>query len=467
MESALLFSWRPAWLNFRALLVGGFAGSISGCVPVPQQAGAVGGGWRRFLRLWLVAVACLVDRGWADRGLPANVRFEIFGGGLPTGRGRSAAGSISVRPEADASSFSLLQWIMSNKSPIDTIQLPQGGGAISGMGEKFSPDLFTGTGNFSVPIAVPPGRNGMQPSLSLGYSTGSGNSPFGLGWGLSVPGVMRSTSKGLPRYVESSEFRDQSSELRGGSLADTFVLSGAEDLVPVPGGSALAFGELGFVQWYRPRTEGLFARIERHLDAANDFWKVWTKEGLVSYYGTENAAGNDPCTVHDPADPSKVFGWKLSRTEDVFRNRIVYVYERDLVNVDGAHFWEQSYLKSVMWNDFKDGLDERYLTTVEFVYGKRPDPFSEYHAGFEVRTVRRCEEIQILHHPTLTGGSVDTLVKSYKLTYLDERVAVGDLPAELLPLNGVSLLARVQVFGHDGSAVEALPPLDFGYSTFE
>ena len=32
------------------------------------------------------------------------------------------------------------------------ISLPKGGGAVSGLGEKFAPDLFTGTGNFSVPI---------------------------------------------------------------------------------------------------------------------------------------------------------------------------------------------------------------------------------------------------------------------------------------------------------------------------
>lgn len=49
---------------------------------------------------------------------------------------------------------------MSNKSgdPSQTIALPKGGGALSGIGEKFSPDLFTGTGNFTVPITVPPGR---------------------------------------------------------------------------------------------------------------------------------------------------------------------------------------------------------------------------------------------------------------------------------------------------------------------
>jgi hypothetical protein len=77
----------------------------------------------------------------------------------------------------------------------NVISLPKGGGAVAGMGESFSPDLFTGTGNFSVPIAVPPGRNGLQPSLTLGYSTGSGNGPFGLGWNMGLPGVARKTTR--------------------------------------------------------------------------------------------------------------------------------------------------------------------------------------------------------------------------------------------------------------------------------
>ena len=107
---------------------------------------------------------------------------------------------------------------MSNKSSTSIINVPKGGGAQKGIGEKFSPDLFTGTGNFTVPLALPPGRNGFQPELNLVYSTGNGNSPFGLGWRLSIPGVSRKTTKGIPRFDDAK---------------DTFILSGAEDLVPV------------------------------------------------------------------------------------------------------------------------------------------------------------------------------------------------------------------------------------------
>src|SRR5437762_73939 len=84
--------------------------------------------------------------------------------------------------------------------------------------------------------------------LSLVDSTGNGNGPFGLGWSLSIPGVSRKTSKGIPLYDDAK---------------DTFLLSGAEDLVPVPGGPPGAIR-------YRPRTEGLFAHIDHHRDAKND-----------------------------------------------------------------------------------------------------------------------------------------------------------------------------------------------------
>src|SRR5262250_3320416 len=97
-----------------------------------------------------------------------------------------------------------------------TISLPKGGGAIKGIGETFQPNLFSGTGNHTIPLAISPGRNDFGPKLSLAYSSGNGNGIFGLGWQLAIPRITRKTEKGLPRYDDS----------------DVFVLSGAEDLVP-------------------------------------------------------------------------------------------------------------------------------------------------------------------------------------------------------------------------------------------
>ena len=99
------------------------------------------------------------------------------------------------------------------------------------MGEKFAANPVTGTGSLSVPVPTSPGRSGFGPSLSLSYDSGSGNGPFGLGWSLSTPAIVRKTDKGLPLYDDAAE-------------SDVFLLSGAEDLVPVrqPDGSLFEDG---------------------------------------------------------------------------------------------------------------------------------------------------------------------------------------------------------------------------------
>ena len=102
----------------------------------------------------------------------------------------------------------------------ETISLPKGGGALRGPGEKFAPDLQTGTGNFSIPIALPPCRHGLQPGLSLVYSSGNGNSVFGLGCSSSLPGISRKTFHGAPRYNEVVHSGDE--------RRDVFILSGAD-----------------------------------------------------------------------------------------------------------------------------------------------------------------------------------------------------------------------------------------------
>src|SRR6266536_4773845 len=144
---------------------------------------------------------------------------------------------------------------------VPSLSLPKGGGAIKGINEKFSANPVTGTGSLSVPIFTTPSRADFYPKLSLSYDSGAGTGSFGLGWNLSIPSITRKTDKGLPKYQDAEE-------------SDIFILSEAEDLVPVftlsgndwtsvipPDKSEQ--GVTYTVRPYRPRVEGLFARIER------------------------------------------------------------------------------------------------------------------------------------------------------------------------------------------------------------
>jgi RHS repeat-associated protein len=331
---------------------------------------------------------------------------------------------------------------MANKSnpASQSISVPHGGGALQGIGETFSPDPHTGTGNFTVPIAVPPGRNGFQPQLSLAYSTGSGNGPYGLGWSFTIPAISRKTSKGIPRYQADGSSQE----------SDTFLLS--EELIQV--------GSTGDVTRYRPRTEGLFGRIERHTTPATDHWEVRSRDGLLSVYGTPLARSDDPATIANPDRRTDVFSWKLTKTVDPFGNTIEYEYERDAGDT-ADHHWDQLYLKRIRYADFAqpgDGGRIDFLASVTFVYDGRPDPFSDHRAGFELRTRRRCTRIEIRTH-----ADRERLVRVCRLIYLDQR----GLPIEQTPSNGTSLLSQVQVEGCDGDLRESLPPLEFGYTAFE
>ena len=339
-----------------------------------------------------------------------------------------------------------------------TISLPKGGGAIRGIGEKFAANPVTGTGSLRIPIPTSPGRAGFGPQLSLSYDSGSGNGPFGVGWTLSISSITRKTDKGLPLYDDAAE-------------SDVYVLSGAEDLVPllgddgrrVPGDTTVPDYT---IDRYRPRIEGLFARIERWTDRNGAIhWRTISRDNVTTIYGRDNASRIfDPAQSTAPA-PTRIFSWLMCETYDDKGNAAVYHYvSEDDEGVDRTQANERNrvrtanrYLKCVKYGNrdsrlIKPDLKQAtWLFEVVFDYGEghyeeldldparreaeqhrfvqatsrrglrrivRPDPFSSYRAGFEVRTYRRCQRILMFHvFPEL--GPEPYLVRSTELDYAD------------------------------------------------
>ena len=320
-----------------------------------------------------------------------------------------------------------------SSAPDQIISLPSGGGAMRGLGETFSPDLQTGTGNLVIPIKSPPGRNGMEPRLALRYSTGRANGPLGLGWALSVPRIARMTAHGVPTYRDS----------------DKFVVSGADELLPVE--------RLGDGTRYRPQTEADFARIVHHgFDSragpgSPDYWEVIGKDGLVSVYGTLPSAGvssGDPALTVDPQDPSRIFAWELTSTSDPLGNLVEYEYAADACDVDG-HRWRRPMLRRIRYVDHAGGAGSlRFLVTISLDDEARPDTFSAYTSGFEVRTARRYRSLTVAVHP-----GDDQLVCRYEFGYEQDEY------------DGASLLTRVTLVGFaaDGTERRELPPVRLRY----
>lgn len=396
-----------------------------------------------------------------------------------------------------------------------SISLPKGGGAIRGMGEKFAANPVTGTGSMTVPIATSPGRSGFGPQLSLSYDSGAGNGPFGFGWSLSFPAITRETEKGLPQYRDAEE-------------SDVFILPGAEDLAPVlveKNGQwereqlprRKVAGKQYKIQRYRPRIEGLSARIELWSNQADDkdtFWRSISKDNITTWYGkTENSR------ILDPAARANIFSWLICQSYDDKGNVIVYRYkEEESGNVDLIQANERNrtrnanrYLKRIYYGNrepylpvltdiqwpqppdsnpvsdppnyyFKvvfDYDDGHYFEAAPDAEGRvyaqpvcspptsaqwstRVDPFSTYRAGFEIRTHRLCQRVLMFHHFPAELGTPDCLVRSMDFTYSYE----NDPKDARNPI--YSFLDSVSQSGYlrqrNRYLKRSLPPVEFGYT---
>ncbi len=364
-----------------------------------------------------------------------------------------------------------------------SVSLPKGGGAISGIGEKFQASPVTGTGSLSVPIAISPGRPDFSPQLSLSYDSGSGNSPFGLGWNISLPSISRKTAKGIPEYRDEIE-------------SDTFLLSGAEDLVPAliekqgKWERVIIEQNSHTIYRYRPRIEGLFARIERWVDNVTGIshWRAVTKDNVTTIYGESPEA-----RIADPEDDKRIFQWLIEKSFDDKGNIIVYEYKKeDLENVKSSLLYEKNrlngkqtftnqYLKYAKYGNtlpYKEqdnfSQENKWLFQLVFDYGEhdkanpaveeqqlwplRSDPFSECRAGFEIRTYRLCQRV-LMFHNFEELDSQPCLVRSTGLIHDENPVA--------------SLVTSIIHSGYqkaDNTAEymkESMPPLEFKYTEAE
>lgn len=368
-----------------------------------------------------------------------------------------------------------------SKEPV--ISLPKGGGALRGIGEKFQANPVTGTASLAVPIAVTPGRSGFGPSLSLSYDSGGGNGAFGLGWSLSLPLIGRRTDKGLPRY------RDD---------LDIFILSGAEDLVPMLAKNATqespARTQDGYIiRRYCPRIEGLFARIEKWTsttDATDVFWRSITPDNITTFYGRDASS-----RVVNPSDPSHIYQWLICASYDKRGNALLYEYKEEdsaAVLLDTSNEQNRTtasrsankYPKRIRYGNRFPGRptivtnDADWLFEVVFDYGEhdaddptpndpgtwlcRQDPFSVYRSTFEIRTYRLCRRVLTFHRIPEELGEAVTLIRSTSFQYNES--------------HSLSFLSTVTQSGHvrpsasnpsHGSAyvTKSIPPTEFEYTS--
>lgn len=381
---------------------------------------------------------------------------------------------------------------MSNQADTNKINvikptLPAGGGDLKGVGETFSAHEFSGSSGLSIPMPVTPCR-GFEPQVSINYSSGNGNGPFGLGWELSLPHISRQTSKRIPKYDDT----------------DTFLYTGDDYLVPQldtqgqPASYSKTIHDKTYtINPYRSRTAGAFDLIERYTNAADHsdvFWTLTHVDNTVCIFGKTASA-----KIADPHDPKRIFKWLLEETYDAKGNHQVFEYTPENGKNIPFHLMTdretsaQRYLSKIRYGNHQPitngslilgqahpkTRDMSWYFEVVFDYGEyhpdpknvhpytvpdknqwacRQDPFSDYRAGFEIRTYRLCHNILLFHRfPDEFKTQDPVLTHRLNLAYQ--------------PSPALTLLTEVQSIGYHFSKgayhTKSLPSLELGYSRFE
>jgi RHS repeat-associated protein len=283
---------------------------------------------------------------------------------------------------------------------------------IGSVGGNVRSDLFTGTATTSIPIAVPPGRKGIQPQLALIYGSANGNGWVGMGWKLEKSVIDRQTKFGLD--YNGDDFRVSLS----GINAD-LVNVGADE--------------------YRAKIEGSFTRVKK-LTAGDGqpYFEATDKTGTKYLFGQVAAT-----RMADPGDPSRIVRWCLDRVEDVHGNYMTITY-----TLDQNH----GYLSKIEYTG-NSVLGLLPTHSVEFHLEDRADAPPLYFTKYLTKVAKRLKTIEIR-----ANGN---LVRAYKLTYTTSASTQR------------SLLNTVQQFGKDATidgnntvtGGTSLPPVTLGYRT--
>src|SRR3989344_5464884 len=259
---------------------------------------------------------------------------------------------------------------------------------------KINTDASTGAFTYSYPLSIPPGRSGMQPSLSLNYHSQDlrNDSLAGYGWSLSISYIERIARKGVDKLYDGND--------------EYFTSSLSGELEKISTGN------------YGPKVEnGDFLKYQ----FSGNIWTVTDKKGTVYTFGSASAS------LQDDATGTKIFKWMIQKIQDTNGNYVRYEYFKDAGQVYPSKIFYTG-------NGISDGIFE-----IEFLRQARTDKAAMYGTGFSVTTNFRINEIQakvsgvwkrkyVLGYGTGDNG-VRSLLASLTESGQDELGVVTTLPA--------------------------------------
>ncbi|HRI64847.1 MAG TPA: SpvB/TcaC N-terminal domain-containing protein, partial [Polyangium sp.] len=255
----------------------------------------------------------------------------------------------------------------------------------------------SGNASLTMPLVVPPGRAGMEPSLAITYDNSGGDGVMGMGF--SVSGASAITRCPKTMAIDG--------EIRA-------VQYDSDDAVCLDGKRLVSIAQHGDLIEYRTFPDSQ-VKVIQHVEngEGSSYFEAFLSSGWIVEYGL--TAGTRPLARNGAPR-----AWLATETRDVRGNSINYGY---------------CFAESEEGFVVEYALDElRYGTrAVSFVYGtKDPDDVrTVYSGGMAIQNALRLDELQTRVD--------DELVRRYEFSY------------EQSETTGRTRLTSVQECGADGA----------------
>ncbi|TEB45446.1 hypothetical protein D0809_00065 [Flavobacterium circumlabens] len=236
---------------------------------------------------------------------------------------------------------------------------------------------LTGAANYTIPIAVPPGINGVVPQISLTYNSQGGNGIAGYGW--SIGGI-----SAISR-IPSTKFHDGTIDPVDFDALDRFALDGQRLLVK--NGTNKIYGLNGTAYETESFSNIKITSYGVHSKGINygpAYFIVEYPDGSKAYYGS----AADSCSITD---------WAITYWENPQGVRISYTYflANNTLNISTINYGS--------------GSGATPINQIKFIYKQKERAEQEYVGGQSMLRNTILDKIQI------TGNGVG--FRNYALSY--------------------------------------------------
>ncbi len=258
-----------------------------------------------------------------------------------------------------------------------------GSGPIPGSG-----GVSGGAAVYNLPLVLPPGRNGMTPSVSVNYSSKGGHGTMGMGWSLSAGSNIYRCPKTVAQdgFSQSLRFNNQ----------DRLCLDGQRLVLITSNDTGDASSDVAY--WnadaeYRTEMDS-FTKVIKTTTGQDSPFEVYMKSGRVNTYERQ---GTQQST------------WQLVAEKDVYGNSIIYTYNE--IDGEAQDYGTNEWLLTEIW--YTGTGSTKGNRKVEFDYVDTADGQSVYEISYLYG-----EAVEQTHLLSSISTQVDgTTVRSYDFSY--------------------------------------------------